>query len=571
MDFIIKYTKSESPVFKYQFNDQIQSINNIVPNTLYIEKLNHLHYSILESASEFTIYAGDVITNSLPPKIPSADIPNSPLGIYYSFIFSHNFGRLNIICDPLSLLPIFYFIADSNIIYISSSFNLLSNLLMIKTINDEFYPQLALLYTPLGSTTYYKEIHRLGYGEVIALSDQFNINKLNRFYDYFTNTPESISKSEYKIAELFIERSKYYLNQPCAISLTGGFDGRTLTGCALYHKSDFINFSYGRKGNGDVDNPIYLSNQLGTKYLLIELDADYLDTEYDSCVKEYIKLSGGLNGFQYPQSLYYAKFLSSIRPLIITGYLGSELLASVKKSDDEITSQFILSYLESKESVLEYFNHHKNLLLNLGLITREYDVLSIISYLDNYFSNLPDYLTTNQKFATFSFENTYRNVFGTWIYNGMHYGKIRVPFIDRPFMEALIKSELSQFYRPFKEQNPITRVKGQLLYPLVLKLVSPELNRLTSSKGYSPSEVSTKAGLLMIFLKRLLQKNKLKEPHGLDKVSTVSGAIRFIDSNVSFDNHSQREEIRESLKSNSITRSWCFLSLTKKYSEVIFK
>ena len=94
-----------------------------------------------------------------------------------------------------------------------------------------------------------------------------------------------------EIADKFIGVSQYYIKEPSAISLTGGFDGRVNTACALFHKADFITFSYGKKGNGDVDNPMYLADKLGFQYHLIDLN-EFKEKEYLDNVDEYLLSSG---------------------------------------------------------------------------------------------------------------------------------------------------------------------------------------------------------------------------------------------------------------------------------------
>jgi len=558
MDYIIKYNLSLNNQIKISYCDDIEKAKQS-ENILYIKRLKHLDYIELTNNSKTQLAIGDVIKTSDGDK----DLANNK-GIFYLITLFDQNRILRFTPDEHGLLPIYYF-EQGDYVYISSSFMALVPHLTKKSVNPDYYIELAILYTQISGSTYFKEIKRLSYGECIELNNGYSIITTNRFWNFFTEKPESFNSSLFKTADKFIELSKFYVQEPCAISLTGGFDGRTITGCAHYHKSDFINFSYGRRGNGDVDNPLFLSKELGLRYSLIELEQGYLDTEYTECVDSYLKYSGGLNGFQYPQSIYYAKLISGEKSIIVTGYLGSEILANSKGVDDELNSQCVIHYLKTGSISTESIKSQIENLTRLGIIQNSNSVIATIENMSTYFNSLPKHLTTNQKLAVFSFENTHRNTFGPWIYNAMHYAKVRVPFMDKEFLTHISKTRVSQFYRDFLENSPLKRIYGQVLYPTILEKVWPEINKLNSSKGYPPKGILTTKGQLKIALNRLVKTNAFPERHGLDKMSTISGAISFIKSHDFRDSSItvEKEKIIEMMNESTITRSFCFLALSK--------
>lgn len=559
MDFIIKYDQKNQRGFDFKYCNSLDSFE-LKPNIAYIEKLNHLDYIELTINNLTQIAIGDVIKTLHSDK----DLTKSK-GLFYLISIDNLTSSLVVTADEHSLLPIYYLCQDGYY-FISSSFRTLVHLLKGGTQNKFFYPELALLYTQLNGSTFYNEIYRLDYGQLVELSTEFKVITTKRFYDYFTSEPKSYKSSINSIANKFIETSKSYLNEPCAISLTGGFDGRTITGCAHFHKTEFINFSYGRRSNGDVENPIEIAKKLNLDYHLIELEKDYLSNDYLSSVNTYLKYSGGLNGFQYPQSIYYVKEIANQRTIIVTGYLGSEILASVKGSDDEVSPKIVIDYLSNENNFDNYAFSQIPILQNLNILESGEAIKRVIDIMVVYFKSLPNDLTTNQKFVVFAFENIYRNTFGPWIYNGMHFAKIRVPFLDKDFFNEICKTEVSQFYRSFLETNPIKRLKGQMLYSRILKKTWTQLNNLTSSKGYAPADILTLYGRVKIALDRILKSNKYVEQHGLDKMSTLSGAIDYLKNkqNKMKDNQVfDMEFFVQSMKEGSIKRSLCFLSLSK--------
>lgn len=565
MDFIIKYNSKIENRFKIEYCYNLELANN-EDNTIYIEKLKHLDYIKLKNNFHVQYAVGDVIIN----KNNFYDL-SSCKGLFYLFTFSEQNQILQIKPDDHGLLPI-YFLEQDDYFYVSSSFIALVAKLHEKIPNPDFYVELALLYTPLNGTTYYKNIKRLEYGELIEFNRGYFINKMNRFYKYFSESPKSFRTSINDIANTFIDISELYVKQSCAISLTGGFDGRTITGCAHYYNSDFINFSYGRIGSGDVDNPIMISNKLGLDYKLIELEQKYLKSDYNTCVESYLMYSGGINGFQYPQSLYYATKIGIERDIIVTGYLGSEILANAKGGDDEINPQAVLDFLKNGITNNNYVYSLKDVLYQLGIIQNVDEITNTLEKLEAYFSALPKNLTINQRLAVFSFENVYRNTFGVWIYNAMHFAKIRVPFIDNDFFEEISKTQVSQFYRKFLENNSLKRIYGQILYSVILEKVWPELGEINSSKGYSPKDVISIQGRIKIAVKKYLKKNYSSEKYGLDKLSTISGAISFIKKTElhDYDINIDKNKIIKWMNENPIYRSLCFLALSKIESKKLF-
>jgi len=290
-------------------------------------------------------------------------------------------------------------------------------------------------------------------------------------------------------------------------------------------------------------------------------------------MRSYITYSAGYNGFQSAQSLYYAKEVGKMRKIIVTGYLGSEVLANPKGPDEECTPRTVIEFLTLEDQKRNVAYELMGFLNELGIETDVEKVNRIISKLGYYFSGLPKHLSKNQKFSVYAFETVYRDTFGVWIYNAMHYAKIRVPFMDRTFLESISKTEVSQFYREFLENRPFKRIKGQLLYPSIMQKTWPEINALTSSKGYAPAQLLTLRGKLSIFYKKFRKKNPFAEKNGLNKLGTISGALKYISKLEQKDDNQEInfQLIKDKINTNTLNRSLCFLALTKVEFETLIK
>ncbi len=558
MDFFIKKDKSKLKSINIEHISSLDSIE-FNKNILYVEKLPHLDYLSIENEEKTQYAAGDLI----PYGEYKSDLSDCK-GIFYLFEFENNNSTLTIKSDFHSLLPIYY-MEDVSFFYVSSSFQLLAKQLKEKRINKRFYIDIALFLYQLENETALEGIKKLAYGDEIILGTDFKIKNTQRFYDFFVEKPSSYRQILPKIANQFIEISQYYVKEPSAISLTGGFDGRVNTACALYYQSDFITFSYGKKGNGDVDNPMYLADKLGFNYTLVDLD-DFEKDNYLLCVDEYLKYAGGLNAFQFPQVLECIKRISQMKKNIINGYVGSEILASCKGPGVELQLTSVVDYVKNESIENNIANQLFEILKHLRFINSKNEITEALLRLKHYFDRLPNSLSKNQRIACYTFEHDMRNLFGTWIYIGMHYAKMRVPFMDKDFFTNIAQTEVAQYYRPFLETSVLKRAKGQKLYPAILKRAQPQLNRLTSSKGYAPKDVSNIFGLIKIFFVKLLKLNQFKEHHNwLDRIPTYKQALYYLDVySHELDDEEYNRDIRQHLNKDEYIRSLCFLSLTQK-------
>lgn len=558
MDFIIKYSLEKVLDINVEFVlEDFADVPEL--NVLYINKLSHLDYHDFKQESKRAILCGDVIGK---PLLDSLSITKR--GFFYRFVIDENKKSIEIMPDFHCMLPVYYS-EQGNLATVSSSYNLLVK--ELKNINktDSLYAEIAVLYTSLGDSTYIKEIKRLTYGKSIILSNtKIQTVQNYRFFDNFAEIPQKFKSAIHNVTDCFIDISKDYFEPLNAISLTGGFDGRTITGCAHYHKAEFINFSYGKIGSPDVDVPISLSHELGLKYSLIELDREYLSDLHLQCMREYLLNTGGLNGFLYPQSIFYVKKLGRFWNNIVTGYMGSEVLRSTREPDCEIISPAVFDILLNGITQSNWAYTRGDHFKELELIGSIQEVTDVLNKILQYFMDLPQGLSLNQKFVSYAYENLYRNTFGPWIYNGMHYSKIRAPFLDYDFFKSISTTEVSQFYKPFPETKLSKRMRSLVFYAVVLDKTWPELGKLPISKGYSPIDLISATGKLNILLNYSKAKKK-NDIHGLDKLNSVSGANQYLNSlkNIDRINPSLIERIKNLMLHDAYSRTYSFLALSK--------
>jgi len=551
MDFIIIINNNDMNINNMNIKvNYVNKLSNYNDSGIYILKLSHAKYIDIVNNSSRIIQFGDIIDKSKK-------------GLFYTIKI--NSISIEINSDIFGYLPIFYSIYDNKII-VSSDFEQISSMVNQLEYNEKYYPQLTLFYTPLGNSTINKLIHRLTFGSLLIIKNhKIEIKNQYRFYGYFENKPLSYKENIDSVVDSFIDNIKYYYDDENAISLTGGYDGRSIVSCAHYYKKNFHTFSYGKRGSLDVEIPTYIANKLGIKYELIELDKDYLLNRYQINVDEYIYRSGGLNGFLYPQSLFYVKKLSSSCKNIITGYVGSEIIRNFKQYDCEILSPIIYYILlNNNKKINEWINLRYREWKELNLITSKTMIVESINDIKDYFNELPSDLTQYQKLLTFLYENLFINLFGTWVYNGMHYARIRVPFIDPEFFSLISKTKVSAYYMKFPENNLRKRLNSCKFYSYLYRKTWPQLSKIPITKGYTPEDLITPLGFIRVAVAYRKAKN-FNDPNGLDKLSTVTGALNYIDNleNLNYIGSEEANILRATIKSDAYSRTYGFLALSK--------
>lgn len=518
MDFLFLTQKSESIGFKVSYVERFDPTRTET-NTLYIEKLDHLDY--IESKGEaHTILFGDVIEYDASSEFKAK-------GFFYQIRFSPSKQTIEFAPDLHNFLPIYYTEHASRVI-ISSSIDWLLKILPQRVYNPSFVTDIALFNGPLGSTCIIKSIHRLEYGRKLLLTPtELAVTGKRRIYDYFLKKPVEYKKALDGIVDRFIENCSQYLKGPCAISLTGGFDGRTIVAVAHSFRTEFSAYSYGKIKYDDVSVPAMLSQKLGFPYELIDLAEGFIEVDHLPSVREYLSFSGGMNGFLYPQAHLAAKHYAKRSLPLITGYCGSELLRNAHSAGTMTSTALVDLVAQDYQLALQSVNSSPAIALlgpeylNNGL------VVSSLKKAEEYVLSLPDWLNNNQKLAVFVFEEALPKLFGTWVYAGMHYSRIRVPFMDNNFFYQIIQTKVSQVYRSFLENNPFKRFYGQLLYSKIIDKTWPELGHYTSDKHYAPADLLNIAGRLKVAYGYIGKKKRIKRIN-YDNLGLVSGALKYI-------------------------------------------
>lgn len=438
-------------------------------------------------------------------------------------IFKLEDDYLMIYQDKVSIQSI-YIYESSALIGISNSLSTLVKYFKNITINKKYILENVLFNYSFKTDTIYNEI------KIIPASCSIKVCQhvvyLNKFEieDLFVSNPISRAKSSNHLVDLFIEVNKNKISDGDYISFTGGFDGRSLVALSKYYKKNIKTYSIGTEGNDDLTLPRKQAEQLGIKFSPINLDNEKYLNEFWELGKEIIIESGASTNFLQVHWPYSARLLSSKTQNLISGVFGSELFRAAHIAG-QFTSPALVDYFKNIESDLwiEKIKHANSLkFLKIENFQNELEVL--IDELNDYKKSII-HLNPSQRFYKYIFEEVFRKFFGLQFLNPqLKYVNIVTPYLDFEFVKELLKTDLAGVNNDFFTHNPLKRFKGQLFYAKLIEKTFPELLRLKTGKGYSPSDLLSLYGKASIasnyFYKKFKRKTQLAN---LDNLSIISG------------------------------------------------
>lgn len=500
------------PVFIKDLSQPQKEIN-IINQEQVVKVSSEIHFTNI-------LVWGDIVNKEVlnSEQIHSEEFPNVLKKLKGHFIIireKHSEHKIEAGCSLFSLLPLYYYY-NSNQLIITCSLSKMSKFISNKSVNKRFILENIVFNYNLFDNTFYNEIKLLPVFTTLSISDnKLSLKKYLEIENFFVSNPTPWKKSTKKISENFIQIVKEYLpNDNYSLSLTGGFDGRTLASCSLYYKKDFVTYSFGAEATPDVKIAKELSALAGIKFTPIYLDSYYVQNESLSNGLEFILNSDGGASFSRAHYLYAVKQILKQNNIIVTGNFGSELFRAAHIAGVVINKNlYSLFQLKNIDEV------KKNILLSqeLSRLNSDYfkdEIDSLIQDLNKLMlsGNSNNSLTINMKFYKMIFEVVFRKYFGAELINQFHYLINRTPFLDFDFLRTLLTTELSGVYSDFFEKNPVKRFKGQVLYAEIIKNTFPDYLKITSDKGYAPDALLNHYGkikLLKSFLYKRILKNRI--------------------------------------------------------------
>lgn len=441
-------------------------------------------------------------------------------GVFIAFIIEEN--KFQIIPSLFGFPPVYY---SSNYKTISNSLELIKNIEGITPrLNKRFVLESYLFNYSFSNQTYLNGVYRLESFSLIQWQNKISIERYLDLRDFFNNNPISGKEELEYLSSLFLANVKEYFSESeNSITFTSGFDGRTILSSAIYHSVIFNAFSLGQKGNDDVVIPLRDSKDLNIPYHYYDLGLLSYQKQYFGLAKKMSQITGGFNGFLYAHFLYGVNKEKNYSNTLLTGYCGSELFRALHIQGAVTSKELISIFIEPEDLKLKdiLWNSTKLKFIERYNYTEAFDEL--FSEILKFRTTKNNYISINHFFYYYIFTEVFRKVFGSWTVAQMEEMNVRIPFLDYNFVFELLKTDLAGCNNDFFTQNPLKRLKGQLLYAEIIRQSNSQLYKMKTGKGYRPIDLLTLQGkvrILFPYLKKKLVKQSIKP--NLDNLGIIS-------------------------------------------------
>lgn len=428
-------------------------------------------------------------------------IINNLYGHYYFLLYNKNSREIILGNSLFSILPI-YIVSQNGKIFCSNNALKLAAHIGLNQISKRFILEQILFNYQLFNNSIIEGIKLLSSNHCLVINDNkyTEIKHLN-IEKYFASKPIPWRKSLTKMSDLFLERIQtYFPSTAFYISLTGGFDGRTLVSSALKNRMDFSCYSFGSKVSRDINIAQNIADKYGIQYKKLALEKEYAKKHSLPNGMEFIYNSSGNASFSRAHYLYAAKELSKQHNYILTGNFGSEIFRAAHNAGVMFSQNLISLFSKQRFSeIIQTVENSANFsYLNRANFKQEWNELK--EELIDLPPFNPEYksLTQNQRFYVFVFEEVFRKYFGAEMSNQFNYIKNRTPFLDIGFLKEILSTGLAGIHSEFFEHNPLKRYKGQLLYAHIISKAYPPFGKELTDKGYCPDDLINPFGKIKI-------------------------------------------------------------------------
>ncbi len=463
-------------------------------------------------------------------------------GFHYIIVFDSEKNTIEIHSCFLNILPVYYSLMNNQVVVSGSLTELISNVDTDLDHEPKYIIEKALFNYAFLCRTPYKNVFLLPSCSYIEISDD-GLKILNNYQieDFIIDNPVSWKKNLGSLSDLYCEEIRNYLpDEPFAITLTGGFDGRTVLSAALQKNTKIQAFSYGIESDKDISIPMKIAEKLGFSYSPFILDDGYAKNLFWENATEFLIKSEGVGNLSRGHYILTSSSLASTNNYLLTGNFGSELIRSMKDSG-VMASEALFRLFDSldRKSYENYIQNSRQLALISPHIIEE-GVSSVIEDSWNFRLSLSDGLTKNQKFYVYLFGEVFRKYFGPEIVVQSDYLINRSPFIDYNIFKNTLMCSIAGIYQNFREKRPLKRFHGQVLYSHIMKKLYPSLLYFNLDRNYKPKDFISPLGRLLIIIgyankNYLHKKNKIIPSYSrqlydanFEKISRIIGDSKIL-------------------------------------------
>ena len=523
---VVNNNKIQNTV-KY-YSDKNRKVDCMIDGDVFLDDV--LQRAILREYGVHTRRGAEALVPFIYRK-HGIDLTGRLKGWFNILIYDRKKRTVYLINSRLGMRPLYYQETAGYLVFCSRLQPILRCSLGAKKIDKKSFADYVLFNYPLGDQTYVEGVSLLAPATIMTINDSGIVQK--RYW-----SPRSlfarklVPRVESMVqAEDILKKAVARMHEDAAtigVSLTGGFDSRTVLSLLDKDPKDVLLYSFGMPGSKDIAIPQAISRQCSYEYVPVRLDRDYAQRFFVDYAKKCITRSDGRSTLARAHYLYALDVIGRRVGIVLTGNCGSELIRPVHMTGEVIS--------DNTKALFSTMNEH-------GLpgafdrfrVPRYFDKKNIIALKDMVCESLAqtagfgeEGLTLNQRFYLFLVQEVFRKYFGTEMAMEDGYVHNRSPYLDSDFMDFIFRTPLCGANYDFYVNNPFVRVNGQLLYARIINNNSRILAKLPTNRLYAPQDLLTTPGRVKTGLSFLYRRyfTKNGEDYGLS-----AGVERFMREN----------------------------------------
>lgn len=374
-----------------------------------------------------------------------------------------------------------YYKSEKDYILLSNSLNMISG--NIPEISSSAILDLILFhYLVLGNTPF-KNIKRLKGGHKLIISKNSTEEKatkelLHHFQDNYNPNFHTISNLP------LILQDEININikdkRPIFLTLTGGFDSRTLLSIMLQSNKDFETVTWG--GAGNLQNMISrnISEMFGVKHRDI-----FLANTFFNNISTYTQNVIGLNFdnptiLDLPQFVYMSEMIPQSN--VITGFMGSEIIRGPSVSS-QTTLTFVAAKLALCNSLDEFYNFISSFLNRLNLFNTDYIQQILPEYVEKFNHYFSQASNTHKRALEFLFYEKYGSFYKSIINLHTDLNVIN-PYMNLDFITTILNQKSSILKYPIFNTTAKDHFDFYKVYAQIIKSAYPKMMNTRVDRGY---------------------------------------------------------------------------------------
>jgi asparagine synthase (glutamine-hydrolysing) len=353
-----------------------------------------------------------------------------------------------IITGALGLKPLFYYSQDG-IAFIADDLKLLKKYFPNLTFNPLALVQALTFNFPINGTSFLKGVELLLGGMIYHLS---KFNNPQQWYD-LEKSIEGIQYRKKDALELLRSTFNNIIKQytsadvPVGLSLTGGFDGRTILSAIPDRKNVYL-YTFGSTVSPDIQVAKHISEQLNFRHTSFFIDQEYYDKAYINKVFEFITRSNGVGAHERTHYLHAFREMSQQVKFILSGNGGSEIFRTIREGGIFVPGlAFELLQSDNPIQTIKHAIQHNPVFEIVNFDPLEY-VDALFESWQQLMQELQYDHTSYRGAYRYLLKEAFRKWFGTEMRIEDKYCPNRAPFFDEEMLEAMHQTPFSVAYQP---------------------------------------------------------------------------------------------------------------------------